>query len=72
VSYINPEVFSHGTLVNIAGINNMKISKHLLGLLYQTVVEAQERWDDRPAKAKEDLMELEKIIFKELDKQRDY
>lgn len=50
----------------------MKISKHLLGLLYQAVVEAQERWDDRPAKAKQDLMELEKIIFKELDKQKDY
>jgi len=50
----------------------MKLPKHLLGLLYQTVLEAQERSGGRPQSLKDDLIELEKIIFKELDKQKDY
>jgi hypothetical protein len=45
----------------------MKLSKQLLGLLYQTVVNEMQRSKDRPAGYKEDLMKLEEIIGKELE-----
>lgn len=50
----------------------MKLSKRLLNLLYQIIVNEMERSKGRPEGYNKDLLELEKIIFKEYEKQRDY
>lgn len=46
----------------------MKLSRQLFNLLYQIVLNEMERSKDRPAGYKEDLIKLEEILSKELEK----
>lgn len=50
----------------------MKLEKKHINILYQLVTDEQQRYQDRTEKYQEDIRELEKILFKELEKQRDY
>ena len=48
----------------------MKLPKKLLCLTYQIILNEMERSGDRAAGYKEDLIELEEILCKELEKQK--
>ncbi len=50
----------------------MTLQRKHLNLLYQIVLNEMGRSKGRPIKYNEDLVELEKILHKEYDKQREY
>lgn len=49
----------------------MNLPKKLLCLAYQIILNEMERSKDRPAGYKEDLIELEEILGRELEKEKE-
>jgi hypothetical protein len=51
---------------------DMKLNRRHLGIVYQLVMDGMEKTKDKPVGYIEDLIELEEILTKEFDRQKDY